>query len=243
MNKNSEESINLINEIKSVLMNVRNDLDVLVCPPFTSIESVSANIKNTFLKLGAQNCEYRKNGAFTGEISISMLEHLDVEYIISGHSERRAYYSETDEIINKKVNAILDSGLKAILCIGETLEQRKSGLTFPVLTSQLLADLDFNDKQYDLNNLIIAYEPVWAIGTGITASSEQIAEAHKFIRSKLVELFGDSGKNILIQYGGSVTAENAQSILEIDDVNGALIGGASLKSDSFVSIINSASKI
>jgi triosephosphate isomerase (TIM) len=215
---------------------------VLVCPPFTNIQIVSDTLKNSVILYGAQNCYYEPQGAFTGEISIPMLSHLGCTYIIIGHSERRAYFSETDEAINKKVIAILNSGITPIMCIGETLEERQSNSTFSVLERQLTIGLN-NITPDKISDIVIAYEPVWAIGTGIAATTEQVHEAHTWIRNYLTEKFGQFGQSVILLYGGSLNSENADTLLKLDDVNGGLIGGASLKPDVFLSIIKTAESI
>jgi len=244
MNTTAQEAKNLVDEIKrdiSVLnfKSTESNPEILVCPPFINIPVVSEAIKDSVIHLGAQNCCNKLSGAFTGEVSVPMLKYFNCSYIIIGHSERRQYYFETDELINEKLKLILYEGLKAIVCIGETLEERQTGKTFKVLESQLRLGLKNIDSSI-IEKIVIAYEPVWAIGTGISAENEQVQEAHSFIRGILKELFGELAGQMLIQYGGSVNAQNASEILSLPDVNGALIGGASLKSASFVSIIKSA---
>ena len=242
MNTNAFEAEKLAEFITGGYKKSCNNVQVLICPPFTNLQSVGKIVKGTDIALGAQNCHFKPNGAFTGEISIPMLTYLGCTYIITGHSERRAYFGEDDLLINQKATAILDAGLKAIVCIGETLAERQANKTFDVLTRQLEIGLKFNST-VDLNHIVVAYEPVWAIGTGIAATIEQIKTAHDFIRNKLIEVIGNEGKTTLIQYGGSVTAENAQSILALDNVHGALFGGASLKGEGFISIINTAQNL
>lgn len=238
MNNDLKESISLVSEIKSILSQKEN-VEVVVCPPFTSLETISTLLKGTQIKLGAQNMFYEDSGAFTGEISAKMLKSVGCNYVILGHSERRTIFLESDEIINKKIKKALAEKLKVIFCIGETLEEREKGITNSVLNRQLekgLADLSTED----VKNIIIAYEPVWAIGTGKTASPAQAEEAHKFIREKITKLFGLSiAENLIIQYGGSVKPENAKELLSQKNINGALVGGACLKAKSFVDIINS----
>jgi triosephosphate isomerase len=239
MNTTADTAVKLCNDILNKLDVLQNELKVLVCPPFINIPIVSDIVKDTQLLLGAQNCYFEEKGAFTGEVSIPMLLHFGCQYVIIGHSERRTHFYETDALINKKVNAVLKAGLKPILCIGETLQERQDNKTYSVIDKQLKVDLT-ETNPFECENIVIAYEPVWAIGTGITATTEQISEAHAFIRNKLIEIFGSRADNMLIQYGGSVTADNSKEILGLKDVNGALIGGASLKSDSFLSIIEDA---
>ncbi|MCX7736196.1 MAG: triose-phosphate isomerase [Candidatus Kapabacteria bacterium] len=242
MNTLPNEAENLVSNIISGIQNKDYKSEIVVCPPFTNLQTVSTLIYNSKIKLGAQNCFYEPKGAFTGEISIPMLKFFDVEYIIIGHSERRTYFSETDELINKKAKAILESGLKPIICIGETLQEREQGKTFEILFNQLdLCLKDLKDKNF--SNIVIAYEPVWAIGTGISATTEQIEEAHNEIKHYIGKKFNLNEDDIVLQYGGSVTADNSEEILSIKNVNGALIGGASLKSEIFLKIIDIAENI
>lgn len=242
MNTLPDEAENLAKNILSGLQDKRISTEVVVCPPYTNLQHVSAIVKGSNIKLGAQNCFYELKGAFTGEISIPMLKYFDVDYIIIGHSERRTYFGESDELINKKAKAILENKIKPIICIGETLSERQQGKTFEILFNQIdkcLRDLNSDD----FKNIIIAYEPVWAIGTGISATKEQIEEAHNKIKEYIGNFFNVSNDDIVLQYGGSVTAENSNEILSIENVNGALIGGASLKSDVFLKIIEIAETI
>jgi triosephosphate isomerase len=242
MNTLPDEAENLAKNILSGLKDQRISTEVVVCPPYTNLQNVLAIVKGSKIKLGAQNCFYELKGAFTGEISIPMLKYFNVDYIIIGHSERRTYFGESDELINKKAKAILENNIKPIICIGETLSERQQGRTFEILFNQIdkcLRDLNSDD----FKNLIIAYEPVWAIGTGISATKEQIEEAHNKIKEYIGNLFSVSNDDIVLQYGGSVTAENSNEILSIENVNGALIGGASLKSEIFLKIIEIAETI
>jgi len=242
MNTHIMDAERLASQICEGYKKINDNVEGLVCPPFTNLQTVRDVIGGSDIALGSQNCHFLPMGAYTGEISIPMLTSLGCTYILAGHSERRAYFSEDDSVVNKKACAILNSGLKAIVCIGETLQERQSNRTFEILQRQIKESLNFPDG-LNVQNLVVAYEPVWAIGTGITATVEQIREAHSFIRSELIKQFGKLGEYILIQYGGSVSAENALAILEIENVNGALIGGASLKSDTFLSIINTAQNL
>lgn len=242
MNTRPDQAENLVKDILFGLQDKKINSEIIVCPPFTNLYHVSTIIGGSKIKLGAQNCFYETQGAFTGEISIPMLKYFNVEYIIVGHSERRTYFGETDELINKKAKAILENNIKPIICIGETLTERQQGRTYEILFNQLdkcLKDLTTDE----LKNLIIAYEPVWAIGTGISATKEQIEEAHNKIKEYIGKLFNVSNNDIVLQYGGSVTAQNSNEILSIENVNGALIGGASLKSDIFLKIIEIAETI
>lgn len=242
MNTNLNEAIELADGIRLRLLNKKLNSKILICPPFINLISVYRVVKDSGILLGAQNCYYEDKGAFTGEISLNMLATIKCNFVIIGHSERRTIFGETDELINKKVTSVLNSSIAPILCIGETLEERQSGKTFDVLEKQIKTGL-MNIASEKLKKLVIAYEPVWAIGTGLNASNQQIDEAHEFIKKQLVNSFGTTAEDILLLYGGSVNAENAEEILSLKNVNGALIGGASLKVDSFISIIESAERI
>lgn len=239
MNTDIDSADKLASEIKELLTIKSNLVGILICPPFTNLHAVAEITKDSDIKLGAQNCYYEESGAFTGEISIGMLKSLGCEYVIIGHSERRAIFGETDELINKKLTACIDKGMIPVFCIGETLEERNAGNTFAVLERQLEIGLRGLRAEH-ISNLVIAYEPVWAIGTGVAATVEQVDEAHNRLRSYLNFNYNDIGKNILILYGGSVNESNSKEILSLSNVNGALIGGASLKSESFMSIYNHA---
>lgn len=234
MNTNLDEAKKITDELHGY-KDFDSEVEMLICPPFTHIGFLSELVDLSRVSLGAQNVHYEPKGAYTGEISNEMLLSVGCEYVIIGHSERRSYFNETNELINKKVVNSLNAGLRVILCIGETLEDRESGNTNEVLEEQLTKGLLGVEETI---NLKIAYEPVWAIGTGKTATSEQISETHKFISNFLNLRFGDNIIKIL--YGGSMNAENAKDILSISNVNGGLIGGASLKPESFLSIYNSA---
>jgi triosephosphate isomerase len=232
MNKTIEETLAFLEEFIPLIKDV-SDIEILISPPFTSLFIASEKIKNTQILLCGQNVFYEDKGAYTGEISPVMLKDAGCTYVIIGHSERRQYFHETDEIINKKIIAAKRNNLKVILCIGETLEERQNGMTFEVLKRQIEKGL----KDISLEDIVIAYEPVWAIGTGKTATTEQAQEAHKFIRERLSLLYGDISNEIRILYGGSVTPENIKSLMDCEDVDGALVGGASLKAESFWRIV------
>ena len=239
MHNDISESQNLVSGIINGLGN-DTKCDVIVCPPFTSLSEVNTLIKDSHIKLGAQNMHYEESGAFTGEISNSMLKSVGCEYVIIGHSERRTIFGENDEMINKKIIKALESGLKVIFCIGESLEQREEGVTNDVVKKQIVSGL-MNVTSDDLTYIIIAYEPIWAIGTGKTATPEQAQEVHSFIRGLIDEIYStESAENLVIQYGGSVKPDNAATLLSQPDIDGALVGGACLKADSFLSIIASA---
>ncbi len=239
MNKDLNESQDLVSKIINGLGN-DTKCDVIVCPPFTSLNEVSSLIKTTPVKLGAQNLSFEDSGAFTGEISASMLKSVGCEYVIIGHSERRNIFGEPDEVINIKIKKALEHSLKPIFCVGELLEQREDGTTMEVVKNQILNGLkDITPEQ--LSEIIIAYEPVWAIGTGKTATPVQAQEVHAAIRELIVENFSeDVGDNLVIQYGGSVKPDNAGELLSKKDIDGALVGGSCLKADSFLGIIAAA---
>jgi len=239
MNNTAAEAAALAKDLTRLLTNLKG-VDVVICPPFTALATVGSIISGTNIGLGAQNMHWEKSGAFTGEVSAAMLRDLYCHYVILGHSERRALFGETDEMVNRKVKAALAGNLHPIVCIGETLEQRKAGKTEDIIKQQLqmgLKDLD----AANFNNLIIAYEPVWAIGTGMTATPQQAQDVHQFIRS-LVQNQTDekTALSIRILYGGSVKAGNAAELFSQPDIDGGLIGGASLEADSFVSIVKAA---
>ena len=240
MNKTLNESISLIKEIKLASLNLHGRVDMIICPPFTSLETAAALVKESAVKLGAQNMHFEDSGAFTGEISASMLKSVGVEYVILGHSERRTIFKETDEIINKKLKKALSSGLKPIFCVGETLEERESGRMESVIETQVVNGLkEIPDS--DFANIIIAYEPVWAIGTGRNASPAQAEEVHVFIRNLVKKLYSEgAAEKCIIQYGGSVKPDNSRELLSMPNIDGALVGGACLKADSFVDIVKSA---
>lgn len=242
MHKTIKTGSDLISEIKSDLLKnpVPDHVTVVVCPPFTSLDSASALLKDSKIGLGAQNMFYETEGAFTGEISGEMLKSVGCKYVILGHSERRTYFGETDEIINKKIKKAFEFELIPIFCIGETLQERENGKTFEVVQRQIEKGLDGINKEL-ASNIIIAYEPVWAIGTGKNATPEQAQEVHNFIRNLLSSLYDKTtADSVVIQYGGSVKPDNAKQLLSQPDVDGALVGGACLKADSFLSIIRAA---
>lgn len=236
MHKTLKDALELAYRIKDWVVTNNLRVEVAICPPFTYLYPIAELIKDSKIALGAQNCYYPPEGAFTGEISPRMLVSIGCQYVIIGHSERRTHFNESNELINKKIISALDFGLKPIFCIGETLEERREGKTFDILESQIKTGLQSVSTKL-IHKLIIAYEPVWAIGTGISAKTEQIEEAHKFIRKTLQELFPKDGDNILILYGGSMNRSNAKEILEILDVHGGLIGKASLDDAEFTKII------
>lgn len=238
MNNDLNESISLVSELKSNLPELGEN-EVIVCPPFTSLEAVNAVINDSEIGLGAQNMHQEISGAFTGEISADMLKSVGCNYVILGHSERRTIFGENDQLINAKIKKAIEAGLKVIFCVGETLKERENDTTKDVVKTQITKGLS-EISSHDAGEIIIAYEPVWAIGTGRTASPDQAQEVHKFIRGLIKELYSDTvSEQIIIQYGGSVKPENASELLNQPDIDGALVGGACLKSDSFINIIKS----
>lgn len=234
------ESQNLITKLTSGLSNLKINCDVIICPPFTSLSEANTLIKNTIVKLGAQNVYFEESGAFTGEISPSMLKSVGCEYVIIGHSERRTIFKETDETINKKIIKALEHKLKVIFCVGETLEQREKEITMDVIKKQASEGLK-NITGEMLSEIIIAYEPVWAIGTGRNATPQQAQDVHSYIRKLIADKYSDkTAENLTIQYGGSVKPDNAKDLLSQQDIDGALVGGACLKAESFIEIIKAA---
>lgn len=237
MYKDKSETLELISELKAKLNTSIPDVEIAICPPYTSLELASELIKNSPIRLGAQNMHSEIDGAYTGEISAKMLKSFGVEYVILGHSERRTYFKETDEFINQKIRRAIEFDLRPIFCLGETLEERENGKTFEVVDNQLTKGL-FSISRIDLEKIVIAYEPVWAIGTGKTATPEQAQEVHAFLRKKISEIYDtEVASRIKILYGGSVKPENARDLFMQPDIDGGLIGGACLKADSFYQII------
>ncbi len=244
MYKTISEAIGLANSLKRELFQVDSlYIDIVICPPFTALSDVSEVINDSNIKLGAQDAYWATEGAFTGEVSCKMLKDAGCSYIIIGHSERRAYFHETNESVNMKVKAVLSGGLTPIMCVGETLAERENERTFEVLTDHLQNGLkDIPVEQ--LPGVVIAYEPVWAIGTGKTATPQQAEEAHRYIRGALAKMFDKAAADaVRIQYGGSVKPENITELMEQPDVDGALVGGASLTGDSFSEIVKRAGKV
>ena len=242
MNKTVAESIELVEELQRLHAD-QTAVDVVVCPPYTSLKSVSDILSNTQIHVGSQNISAEDSGAYTGEVSHEMLKELYVRYVIIGHSERREHFQESDDLINRKVLKALEKKLKPILCVGESLEQRESGITEDVVEKQIRLGLrDINHDMY--SDVVIAYEPVWAIGPGKTATAQQAQDVHYFIRSLIKEMVGLDASNVVrIQYGGSMKPSNAEELLSQADIDGGLIGGASLDAVSFGSLIESASRI
>ncbi|MBU2102561.1 MAG: triose-phosphate isomerase [Candidatus Omnitrophota bacterium] len=239
MYKTINEGVALANGLKRELLDF-NEAEIVLCPPFTALASIYEILMETEIKLGAQNLFWEKEGAYTGEVSSLMLKDAGCEFVILGHSERRKYFGETDDAINKKIRVAMAVGLTSICCVGETLQERESGKTIDVITTQLTGC--FTDLQIeDIMGIVIAYEPVWAIGTGKNATPTQAQEVHTFIRTWLAERFSDGfAQNTRILYGGSVKPANTKEIMNEPDVDGALVGGASLEIASFVNIVKNA---
>lgn len=233
MNKTIGEGIDLARAIKEGTAGVKGG-EIVVAPVFTALSSVYEVVKGSHVKLAAQNIYYEEKGAFTGEVAPGMAKDAGCEYVIIGHSERRKYFGETDTTVNAKVKKALQAGLRPIMCVGETEEEREQGVTGFVVGLQVKKGLYGIEKVEDIT---VAYEPVWAIGTGKNATPDQAQEVHAFIRSELEKLYGTSGLSVRVLYGGSVTADNIRDLAAKNDIDGALVGGASLKSDSFISII------
>ncbi len=238
MYKTIDEAVELIKTLKTVLKDVPpQQVEIAVCPPFVDLQAVAALVEGTNIILGAQNMYAAQEGAFTGEISPLMLREVGCEYVIIGHSERRTYFKETNEDVNKKVKIAIEHGLKPIMCVGETLQEREKGVTNDVVKDHVLGGLKDIPKE-KAQGIVIAYEPVWAIGTGKTATPEQAQEVHKYIRGLLAGLYDDKTAEIMrIQYGGSVKPNNAKTLMAQPDIDGALVGGASLDAGSFEQII------
>jgi len=237
MYKDKSETFELISQLKEKLKENTPGVEIAICPPFTSIELSCEMIKNSPIKLGAQNMHSEIEGAYTGEVSAKMLKSFGVEYVILGHSERRTYFKESDEFINQKIKRAIEFEIKPIFCLGETIEEREAERTLEVIDEQLTKGLS-GVSRLDLEKIVIAYEPVWAIGTGQTATPEQAQEAHFFLRKKLAELYDtEISERVKILYGGSVKPENAKDLFKQPDIDGGLIGGACLNADSFYQII------
>lgn len=239
MNKTPSQAKALIEEMKPLVKDA--DCDVVLCVPFVDIASAIEAAKGSNIKIGAENVHFKASGAYTGEIAADMLKELGVEYVVVGHSERRQYFAETDMTVNLRSLAALEAGLKPIICVGETLEQRKLGYTETLLKFQTKMALT-NVKPEQLKDIIIAYEPVWAIGTGETATAEQADEGNGYCRQAIAEVFGkELAETVTIQYGGSMNAKNCAELLAKENVDGGLIGGASLKAEDFSVIVKAAS--
>lgn len=242
MNKTRPEAKELLEAIKPLVANAEGKVEVIACVPFTNLETAINATAGSNVKIGAENVHFEKSGAFTGEISADMLVELGVEYVVIGHSERRQYFGETDETVNKRTKAALAAGLKPIVCVGELLWERECNITEEVIARQVKLDF-FGVSAEDVKKSVIAYEPVWAIGTGKTATADQAEEVCAFIRATLAKLYGaDVAETITIQYGGSMNAKNAEELLSKTNVDGGLIGGASLVAEKFAAIVKAASK-
>lgn len=236
MNMLPNEALAFIETIIPMVKNTENE--VILCVPYTDLFYSLLAAQNTNIKIGAQNMHFEENGAYTGEVSAQMLKCIGVEYVIIGHSERRQYFAETDETVNKKIKAALKHELIPIVCVGETLEQRESGKTQEIITNQTRLALEGLNTD-DVKKVIIAYEPIWAIGTGKTATSDDANNSIKNIRNEIAKLYGnDIAEEIIIQYGGSVKSSNAKELFNTSDIDGGLVGGASLKPDEFAKIVN-----
>lgn len=233
MNMLPNDTIDFINALEPNIKESKSE--IIICVPYTDLFYAISFCQGTNIHVGAQNVFYEDSGAYTGEVSAQMLKCINTEYVIIGHSERRKYFNETDEIVNKKIKKALENGLKPIICVGETLEEKENGKAIEKITAQISEDLKDLTKEH-LENIIIAYEPIWAIGTGKTATKEDANETIKSIRSKINEMFGTD--DITILYGGSVKPENAKEMFQMPDIDGALVGGASLKASSFKAIID-----
>jgi triosephosphate isomerase len=236
MNKTVGEAVDLVRQLKTLIEKV-DGVEVIVAPPFTALHAVREESKGSLIRLAAQNLYWEEKGAFTGEVSASMIREVGCEFVIIGHSERRQLFGETDESVNRRIRAALGQGLKPIFCIGETLKEREGEKTFSVIETQVKGGLkDLGEKE--VLTIAVAYEPVWAIGTGKTATPQQAQEVHRFIRETLEKRYSkDVAEKIRIQYGGSVTPENIKGLMDQQDIDGALVGGASLKADSFARIV------
>ncbi len=236
MNMLPNEALAFIETIIPMVKNTENE--VILCVPYTDLFYSLLAAQNTNIKIGAQNMHFEENGAYTGEVSAQMLKCIGVEYVIIGHSERRQYFAETDETVNKKIKTALKHELIPIVCVGETLEQRESGKTQEIITNQTRLALEGLNTD-DVKKVIIAYEPIWAIGTGKTATSDDANNSIKNIRNEIAKLYGnDIAEEIIIQYGGSVKSSNAKELFNTSDIDGGLVGGASLKPDEFAKIVN-----
>ena len=236
MNMLPNEAIKFIEDLAPLVKDTENE--VILCVPYTDLFYALLTAQGTNIKIGAQNMHFEESGAYTGEVSAKMLKSINVEYVIIGHSERRQYFNETDETVNKKIKAAFANELKPIVCVGETLEERENGKTAQIITKQTELALEGLTNE-QVENTIIAYEPIWAIGTGKTATSEDANNSVKEIRKKIEEIYGqETASRVIIQYGGSVKSSNAKELFEMSDIDGGLVGGASLKADEFSKIVN-----
>ena len=235
MNMLPNEAIDFIQELTPLVKNTKNE--VILCVPYTDLFYALLHVQDTNIKIGAQNMHWEEKCAYKGEVSAPMLKSIGVEYVIIGHSERRQYFAETDETVNKKIKSALAHGLKPIVCVGETLEQREAGETEKVVTNQIAKAFEGINAS-DLEKIIVAYEPIWAIGTGKTATKEDANATIMQIRKKIAEIYGQNeAEGVIIQYGGSVKSSNAKELFEMSDIDGGLVGGASLKAEEFSKIV------
>jgi triosephosphate isomerase (TIM) len=236
MNKTAGEAVELVKQLRVSITGVEG-VEVALAPPYTALHAVQKELQGSSIRLAAQNLFWEEKGAYTGEVSPLMLKDVGCEYVIIGHSERRQFFGETDETVNKRIRAAIRQILKPIFCIGETLSEREEGKTFSILGRQLEGGLEGIEEK-EMGKVVIAYEPIWAIGTGKTASPEQTEEVHQFVRQRLEGLYGRGiAEETRIQYGGSVTPENVKGLMSQRDIDGALVGGASLRSDTFSRIV------
>jgi len=236
MNKTVEEALDLVRELKVAIAGIEG-VEVAIAPPFTALYAVHKELQGSPIRVAAQNLFWEEKGAYTGEVSPLMLKEVGCQYVIIGHSERRQFFGETDETVNRRMRVALGQGLKPIFCMGETLTEREEGKTFPVIQRQLEGGLkDLGEKE--IKSIVVAYEPVWAIGTGKTATPQQGEEVHRFIREKIERIYSRQfAEEVRIQYGGSVTPENIKGLMGQTNIDGALVGGASLKSETFLKIV------
>lgn len=236
MNKTVEEACDLVRRLKVAIAGVEG-VEVAIAPPFTALYAVLQELQGSAIHLSAQNLFWEEKGAYTGEVSPGMLKEVGCEYVIIGHSERRQFFGETDETVNRRMKAALGQGLKPIFCLGETLREREEGETFPLLERQAEGGLrDLGEKE--MKSVVVAYEPIWAIGTGKTATPQQAEEVHRFIRERIERIYSRQiAEEVRIQYGGSVTPENVKGLMSQSNIDGALVGGASLKSETFSKIV------
>ena len=236
MNMHPGEAIEFITNLTPLVKDTKNE--VIICAPYTDLFYTILNAQDTNIKIGAQNMHFEEKGAYTGEVSGKMLKSIGVEYVIIGHSERRQYFAETDETVNKKIKAAFENDLKPIVCVGETLEEMEKGIAFDVITKQTRLALDGLSNE-QVKNTIIAYEPIWAIGTGKTATADDANESIKKIREEISKIYGkDIAECVIILYGGSVKSSNAKELFNKSDIDGGLVGGASLKAEEFAKIVN-----
>lgn len=235
MNKTVAEAVSVVKALKSSIADV-TDVEVLICPTFTALYAVNNEVKGSNINIGAQNLFWEPKGAFTGEISPTMVKDTGCSYVLIGHSERRQYFNETDETVNKKTKAALVAGLIPVICIGETLKEREQNITFKVIEKQIKEGLAGLTPQ-QAETIVIAYEPVWAIGTGKTATPDQAQEVHAFTRNVYSQMYGDASQKVRILYGGSVNPTNVSDLMNQPDIDGGLVGGASLEAESFTKLV------